>query len=293
MLLENQIQSHGLPHCRLPQTPSILTFLILATRGLFGGYFLVEWLKISLSSYKHWKGALGWSEIRKLDRGKKASKPHWEKWNLKISYLLSSVVEFSLIFPRLPEIWLGRRVYTCNPALMGWREEGHKFKASLHTFTMMTEYPVCSPQWILNKPKKGSRGNRKKNRGRDGCRQSRTCGCPLTVWEPKQKKDYRTKAMEAKAVWLTCMLPGLQTGHVATATQYTTVRQSQPSSEENLRGYLVSKEQREERARDWLSAPTSAPTTISQTNPSLPPLSCQVPGEAHWVPIQGLPMVMR
>lgn len=104
--------------------------------------------------------------------------------------------EFSLI-PRSPEIWLGRRIHTCNPALMGWRE-GHKFKASLHTFTPMTEYPVCSPQWILNKPKKGSRGNRKKNRGRDSCRQSWIRGCPLIVREPKQKGVYRAKAMEGK-----------------------------------------------------------------------------------------------
>lgn len=67
MLLENQIQSHRLPHCRLPQTPSILTFPILATRGHFGATSWLSRLKIGLSSYKHWKGALGWSEIRKLD----------------------------------------------------------------------------------------------------------------------------------------------------------------------------------------------------------------------------------
>lgn len=183
--------------------------------------------------------------------------------------------EFSLILLRSPEIWLGRRVHTCNPALMGWREEGHKFKASLHTFTMMTEYPVCSPQWILNKPKKRSRGNRKKNRGRDSCRQSWICGWPLRVWEPKQKNVYRPKPWRAKTV-MTCMLPGLQKEHMAAATQYTIVRQSQPFSEENLRSYSVSQEQRQERAWDWLPAPTSAPTTISQSNTFF--ASSQLPG---------------
>lgn len=76
MLLENQIQSHGV--ASLPPPPDTLHLDIPYSchQGALWGYFLVEWLKISLSSYKHWKGALGWSEIRKLDRGKKASKPH-------------------------------------------------------------------------------------------------------------------------------------------------------------------------------------------------------------------------
>lgn len=136
MLLENQIQSHGLPHCRLPETTSILTFPIFATRGHFGATSWLSGLKIGLSSYKHCKeGASVWSEIRKLDWGKKASELHIEKWNLKISYLLSSVVSFHLYqdhrkfdlvggyTPATQHWWGGgRRVTSSRPAciLLQW-----------------------------------------------------------------------------------------------------------------------------------------------------------------------------
>lgn len=192
------------------------------------------------------------------EEGQQAAQKKMKSQDLIFAFFSS---EFSPILPRSPEVWLGRRAHTCNPALRRWREEGHKFKVSLHTFTMMTEYPICSPQWILNKPKKGSRGNRKKNRGRDSCRQSWICGCLLTAREPKQKNVYRATAMEGKDIWTTLHVPRLQKGHMATATQYTTVRQSQPFSEENLRNYSASQEQ--ERAWDWSSAPTSAPTPSS------------------------------
>lgn len=201
------------------------------------------------------------------EEGQQAAQKKVKSQDLIFAFFSS---EFSLILPRWPEIWLGRRAHTCNPALLRWREEGHKFKVSLHTFTMTTEYPICSPQWVLNKPKKGSRETGRKTGEGIAADKVEYVAVYLQFGSLNKRMSTGPKPWRPKTSNQHCMLPRLQKGHMAT------VRQSQPFSEENLRNYSVSQEQRQERAWDWPPAPTSAPTTSSQTNPFF--ASSQLPG---------------
>lgn len=116
------------------------------------------------------------------------------------------------------------------------------------------------------------------------------CGCPLTVWEPKQKNVCRAKAMESKdsLTNIVCCLASESThGHCHPAYQGKT----KPAFlwGKSKKPFSVTSAVTEESLRLEARPPHQHLQPSAKPSPSLPPTSCQVLGKASWSPSREFP----